>query len=194
MDLTANQQLRLAVVAGDYTACEAAFTRGATDFDWALYEAARGGHRDLCELAAQFAQQNANWGATNFDEMLHEAAYGGHRDLCELAKSWGATNFNRMLIWAVDADLKKLAKYWQACKADSTLPAWVSLFGLLIINDGYFTLAAQTSPEHVRWFKIISQLPLELQAVVCFRCHGLTQEPIITAQKIDNGGRWLFPE
>jgi hypothetical protein len=99
-----------------------------------------------------------------------------------------------MLIWAVDADLKKLAKYWQACKADSTLPAWVSLFGLLIINDGYFTLAAQTSPEHVRWFKIISQLPLELQAVVCFRCHGLTQEPIITAQKIDNGGRWLFPE
>jgi len=222
MDLTANQQLRLAVVAGDYTACEAAFTRGATDFDWALYEAARGGHRDLCELAAQFAQQNANWGATNFDEMLHEAAYGGHRDLCELAKSWGATDFNEMLHEATHGghrdlcelakswgatdfnrmlheatygghhDIENLAKYWHACAINSSLPAWISLFGLLVVTDGYFVLKC-ASPAHVRWVKILSQLPLELQAVVCFRCHGLVHEPVVTQKAIDEGGQWLFP-
>ena len=195
MDLTANQQLRLAVVAGDYTACEAAFTRGATDFDWALYEAARGGHRDLCELAAQFAQQNANWGATNFDEMLHEAAYGGHRDLCELAKSWGATDFNEMLHEATYGghhDIENLAKYWHACAINSSLPAWISLFGLLVVTDGYFVLKC-ASPAHVRWVKILSQLPLELQAVVCFRCHGLVHEPVVTQKAIDEGGQWLFP-
>jgi len=149
-----------------------------------LHGAAQGGHRDLCELAK-------SWGATNFEWMLFEAARNGHRDLCELAKSWGATNFDWMLREAATDALKDLAKYWQACTNDPTLPAWVSLFAILLLTDGYFELIG-ASPEYLRWVKILSQLPLELQAVVCFRCHGLAQEPIITRQKIDDGGRILF--
>jgi len=153
--------------------------------DQQLQSAAYGGDYTACKAA--YAQ-----GATNFNKMLYEAARGGHRDLCELAKSWGADNFNDIFIEDMREDIQQLIKYWQACKGDPTLPAWVSLFGLLAITDDYFHLT-QASFEHVRWVKILSQLPLELQAMICFQCHGLAQEPVVTAQKIDTGGRWLFP-
>jgi len=212
--MSANHQLQEAAFVGDRAECEAAQRRGATDFDGMLRGAAQGGHRDLCELAKDWGATNfeemlfeaarnghrdlcelaKSWGATNFEWMLYGAAYTGHRDLCELAKSWGATNFDWMLREAATDALIDLAKYWQACTNDPTLPAWVSLFGLLLLTDNYFRLSPQASPEHIRWFKITSQLPLELQAVICFRCHGLTQEPIVTRKSIDNGGRWLFPE
>jgi hypothetical protein len=97
-----------------------------------------------------------------------------------------------MLYYNIRDDIKSLAKYWQACASNPTLPAWVSLFALLLVTDGYFVLSTPCI-AYVRWFKIVSQLPLELQAVVCFRCHGLTQEPIITRHRIDEGGRWLWP-
>ena len=255
MNPTADQQLQSAAYGGDYTACKAAYAQGATNFNKMLYEAARGGHRDLCELAVAWAKAHGNpldttvynamlygaaygghrdlcelavawakahgnpwvaddfngmlywaaygghrdlcemaksWGATHVNWMLYKAARGGHRDLCELAKSWGADNFNDIFIEDMREDIQQLIKYWQACKGDPTLPAWVSLFGLLAITDDYFHLT-QASFEHVRWVKILSQLPLELQAMICFQCHGLAQEPVVTAQKIDTGGRWLFP-
>ena len=174
--------------------CELAKTWGATDFSMMLSGAARGGHRDLCELAVSWAKAHGDpLGATDFTGMLYHAACGGHRDLCELAKAWGATNFTGMLYHNIRDDIKSLAQYWRACASDPTLPAWVSLFALLLVTDDYFKLSAQASQEYLRWFKITSQLPLELQAVVCFRCHGLTQEPVITRQKIDDGGRWLYP-
>jgi hypothetical protein len=159
-----------------------------------LFEAARAGHRDLCELAV-------SWGATNFNTMLCGAAYGGHRDLCELAVSWAkahgyrwcTSDFDEILDVAATEEIRSLIRYWRACVDDPTLPAWVSLFGLLAVTDGYFQLRCP-SAEHVRWLKIVSQLPLELQAIMCFRSHGLTQDPIITGRAINAGGQWLFPE
>jgi len=221
-----NEMLRVAARGGHRNICQRAKDWGATDFNWMLLAAAQGGHRDLCELAVSWGATNfdemlyaaarighrdlcelaVSWGATDFNLMLIAAAQGGHRDICELAVSWakshgvvwGAIVFDKMLKCASTEELKSLARYWQACVKDPTLPAWVSLFGLLLVTDGYFRLRCPpsegnyASPAHVRWLKIVSQLPLELQAVVCFRVHGLTQDPVVTGRAIDAGGCWLF--
>jgi hypothetical protein len=183
-----NGMLYRAAQGGHRDLCELAKSWGATDFDWMLNGAARGGHRDLCELAK-------SWGATDFDWMLHWAARGGHRDLGELAKSWGATDFDGMLHWAAQTghrDLCELAKYWIACADHPCLPAAVSLFGLLLITDDYFRLSIAASSKQVRWVNIMTQLPLELQVVICLRQHN--RGGCILRQKIDEGGRWLFPD
>jgi hypothetical protein len=133
--------------------------------------------------------------------MMITAANGGHRDLCELAYSWakahgvvwGVTTFDALLNETSNEEIKALCRYWKACAKDPTVPAWVSLFGMLLVADGYYRLK-DASPEHVRWLKIVSQLPLELQAVVCFRVHGLTRDPVVTGRVIDEGGNWLFPK
>ena len=53
-----------------------------------LWGGARGGHREMCELAKE-------WGANDFNGMLWYGALHGHREICELAKQWGGvTNFD----------------------------------------------------------------------------------------------------
>ena len=71
------------------------------DLNWMTCEAAKDGHRDLCELAYKWSQTsfarkcqkissapNALVSSISFYHMLASAAEGGHRDICELAYGW----------------------------------------------------------------------------------------------------------
>jgi hypothetical protein len=168
-----------------------------SDFDRMLTWAATRGFRDLCELAV-------SWGATNFNKMLEEATQSGRYDMCLLAISWakargkplGVSDFENMLAIASRRDnvqLKQIAEYWRACAHDPTLPAWVSLYALLLVTDGEFQLSVEASPEHKRWVAMMTHLPLELQAVVCCRVHGVGgwKAAIVTGAKIDEGEKWF---
>ena len=77
-----------------------------TNWNRMLRAAARGGHRDLCELAREFEMTQSNGTRRfpfDFEGMLNDAARGGHRDLCILAREWALeadaplTEFSDML-------------------------------------------------------------------------------------------------
>ena len=55
---------------------------GATDFNWAMSYAAKGGHVEIVKLCKE-------WGATDFDEAMEEAAREGHVEIVKLYKEWG---------------------------------------------------------------------------------------------------------
>lgn len=68
-----------------------------------LKMAARGGHRELCELARKWACE-AKSGEMNWNEMLWHAAAGGHINICKLARKWGATRWSTMIHGAMGGE------------------------------------------------------------------------------------------
>ena len=53
-----------------------------------LREAAKGDHRDLCELAREWGTHYAPKFLMDFSMMFSTSAYYGHLDMCILAKKW----------------------------------------------------------------------------------------------------------
>jgi ankyrin repeat protein len=59
--------------------------KGATDWDWGLQGACRGGHLSIAQLMI-------DKGATEWDAGLEDACYSGHLDLVQLMIEKGATD------------------------------------------------------------------------------------------------------
>jgi hypothetical protein len=70
----------------------------------ALYEAARGGHADICELLISRAIAHMCY-------MLSGAARGGHRALCTIAMSRGAVNYGDMMREAARGGHRELCEW-----------------------------------------------------------------------------------
>jgi len=87
---------------------------GANGWNWGLWGACRGGHRDLAELMIK--------GENNWNEGLGAACIGGHRDLAELMIQHGANVWNDGLRSACDggnSDLVELMIQHGAFVCDS---------------------------------------------------------------------------
>jgi hypothetical protein len=61
--------------------------KGANNWDWGMYVAARGGHRGLVEFFIEKDAKDWDWG-------MRGAARGGHRDLVQFFIEKGADNWN----------------------------------------------------------------------------------------------------
>ena len=59
---------------------------GAINFNWAMIEAAHGGHVEIVKLCRE-------WGAMMFNWAMSSGAKGGHVKIMELCKEWGARDF-----------------------------------------------------------------------------------------------------
>ena len=92
------------------------------DFNWMLCNAAEDGHREICELAREWARETQPGSSMDFNEMLGSAAKGGHRGICELAYGWLkaediAPNFLMMIGNAISwghHDICDLACEWRS--------------------------------------------------------------------------------
>jgi hypothetical protein len=175
MDLDPDLDLADAAERGDAEGCVSARAKGATAFNSMLAEAAGGGHHNLCVLAKE-------WGASDFNWMLAEAAWGGHRDLCILAKEWGATDFNRMLSCASTKDLRDLAWWWLAVRKEPLVNPAAHLLLALLVGDELLGFRQNMTPSAARYFRIMTRLPLELQACVSLCAAGLAPDEMEVAK------------
>jgi hypothetical protein len=78
---------------------------GATDYTWAMVEAAGRGHRDIVDLMLQLgAGPQPSWvpEETDYDLAMAEAALGGHRDVVQLMLQRGANNYDRAMFQAAE--------------------------------------------------------------------------------------------
>jgi hypothetical protein len=78
--------LHNAALGGHLEVCEWLVGKGAREFEWALSKAALGGHLEICEWLA-------GKGARDFDGALYNAARGGHLEICEWLAGRGARDF-----------------------------------------------------------------------------------------------------
>ena len=84
--------------------------KGNTDFNLALWNAAKCGQLKLCKYFIKIGATNFNsalvnlcsFSYLNFNSALVNAAFGGHLDLCKYFIKLGATDFNWALRYAQD--------------------------------------------------------------------------------------------
>jgi ankyrin repeat protein len=72
-------------------------------FDWAMYEAAKGGRIEILKLMIEK-------GGTDFDLAMAGAAKGGHIGIGKLLIEKGAVNFNGAMIWAAEGGNMEIVK------------------------------------------------------------------------------------
>jgi hypothetical protein len=96
-DHTMSDVLLCAAREGNRELCLSAIAHGARDLEGMCERAARGGHRELCELGISlvFAQRakgledDGEYGPCDFGCVRHSAARAGYFDMCGLAKKLG---------------------------------------------------------------------------------------------------------
>ena len=82
---------------------------GATDFNWAMSNAAREGHVEIVKLCKE-------WGATDFNWAMSNAVRYGHVEIVKLCKEWGETDFDETMSYAVKygrVEIVKLCIEWR---------------------------------------------------------------------------------
>jgi hypothetical protein len=81
-----------------------------------------------------------------------------------------------MLKWASTDDLRDLARWWLAVHGEPLVNPSAHLLLALLVGDEFLGFSQNMTPSAARYFRIMTRLPLELQACVSLCAAGLAPE------------------
>jgi hypothetical protein len=159
---------------------------GDTPFHWACFN----GHREICELLIKTDGFNSlNKRDNDRNTPFYLACYNDHKEVCELLFKCHNIIVPHN-IETNNAQIKELIERYkkdpEAVRLNLILKGNIDLYRhIIFLCDGYFKLKENIENQQgLRFMKIASKLPIELQMTLIHRLSG-SVKAIITAKQFD---------